>query len=88
MKIEIKADNDVVLGGPDHIPYLKLELREDSYAVLHASHRPSSRCAHPLDEQSERTCAWSASSILDRMRSRISPRLKRSRTAYTRCLPA
>jgi hypothetical protein len=61
VKIEIKADKDVVLGGPDHIPYLELELREDSYAVLHASHRPSVRNASPVDERSECTCAWSAS---------------------------
>jgi hypothetical protein len=59
VKIEINADKDAVLGGPDYIAYLKLELRGDGHAVLHASHRPSGRV--PVDEWSGRTCAWSAS---------------------------
>lgn len=59
MKIEINADKDAVLGGPDHIPYLKLELRGDRHAVLQASHRPSGRI--PMDEWNGRICAWSAS---------------------------
>ena len=63
MKIEIIADKDAVLGGPDHIPYLKLELRGDGHAVLQASHRPSGRI--PVDEWSGRTCAWSASFFPD-----------------------
>lgn len=61
MKIEIKADKDAVLGGPDHIAYLELELRGDCYAVLQASHRPSGRNVIPADELSGCTCAWSAS---------------------------
>ena len=61
MKIEIKADKDAVLGGPDHIPYLELELRGDSHAVLQASHRPSGRNAIPVDELSGRTGVWIAS---------------------------
>ena len=61
MKIEIKADKDAVLGGPDHIPYLELELRGDSHAVLQASHRPSGRNVIPVDELSGRTGVWIAS---------------------------
>lgn len=34
MKIEIQADKNKVLGGPELIPYLKLELREDGSAIL------------------------------------------------------
>ena len=59
MKIEIKADKDAILGGPDHIAYLKLELRGDGHAVLQASHRPSGRI--PVDEWSGCARAWSAS---------------------------
>lgn len=59
MKIEIKADKHAILGGPEHIAYLKLELRGDGHAVLQASHRPSGRV--PMDEWSGSTCAWSAS---------------------------
>jgi hypothetical protein len=59
MKIEIKADKDAILGGPDHIAYIKLELRGDGHAVLQASHRPIGRI--PLDEWSGRRCSWSAS---------------------------
>ena len=61
MKIEIKADKDAVLGGPDHIPYLELELRGDSHALLQASHRPSARNVIPVDELSGRTGVWIAS---------------------------
>ncbi len=35
MKIEIKADKDEVLGGPDHRPYLRLELHDGGAASLH-----------------------------------------------------
>jgi len=59
MKIEIKADKDVILGGPELIAYLKLEVMEDGHAVLQASHRPSGRVL--MDEWSGRLCAWSAS---------------------------
>jgi len=59
MKIEIKADKDAILGGPELIAYLKLEVMEDGHAVLQASHRPSGRV--PMDEWSGRLCAWSAS---------------------------
>ena len=59
MKIEIKADKDAILGGPELIAYLKLELGEDGHAVLQASHRPSGRI--PTDEWSGRLRAWSAS---------------------------
>jgi hypothetical protein len=59
MEIEIKADKDAILGGPELIAYLKLEVREDGHAVLQASHRPSGRI--PADEWSGRLCAWSAS---------------------------
>jgi len=62
VKIEIKADKDAVLGGPDHVPYLELELRGDSHAVLRASHRPSGRNVVPVKELSVGACAWSASS--------------------------
>lgn len=34
MKIGIKADKDEIIGGPDHIPYLKRELSEDGNAIL------------------------------------------------------
>ena len=59
MKIEIKADKDVILGGPELIAYLKLEVMEDGHAVLQASHRPNGRIL--MDEWSGRLCAWSAS---------------------------
>ena len=59
MKIEIKADKNAVLGGPDLIAYLKLELRADGHAALHASHRPSGRV--PADDWSGCIRAWSAS---------------------------
>lgn len=59
MRIEIEADKDAILGGPELIAYLKLELREDGHAVLQASHRPNGRI--PTDEWSGRLCAWSAS---------------------------
>ena len=59
MKIEIKADKDVILGGPELIAYLKLEVMEDGHAVLQASHRPHGHI--PMDEWSGRLCAWSAS---------------------------
>ena len=58
MKIEIKADKDAILGGPELIAYLKLEVGEDGHAVLQASHRPHGHI--PMDEWSGR-CAWSAS---------------------------
>jgi hypothetical protein len=59
MKIEIKADKDVILGGPELIAYLKLEVLKDGHAVLQASHRPHGHI--PMDEWSGRLCAWSAS---------------------------
>lgn len=59
MRIEIKADKDTILGGPDLIAYLKLELRGDGHAVLQASHRPSGRT--PMDEWSGCVHAWTAS---------------------------
>ncbi len=40
MNIEIKAAKDIVLGGPDRVPYLKLELYEDCNAVLCAKSLP------------------------------------------------
>ena len=59
MEIEIKADKDAILGGPELIAYLKLEVREDGHAVLQASHRPHGHV--PMDDWSGRLCAWSAS---------------------------
>ena len=59
MEIEIKADKDAILGGPELIAYLKLEVMEDGHAVLQASHRPNGRV--PMDDWSGRLCAWSAS---------------------------
>ena len=59
MKIEIKADKDAILGGPEHVAYLKLELRSDGHAVLKASHRPIGRV--PQDDWCGCIRAWTAS---------------------------
>lgn len=61
MKIGIKADKDEVLGGPDHIPYLKLELSEDGNAILCAGHRHLGHHMTPIEEWSGCTRIWSAS---------------------------
>ncbi len=60
MNIEIKAVKDIVLGGPDRVPYLKLELYEDCNAVLCASHCPVSQDL-PSTEWRGGTRIWSAS---------------------------
>lgn len=61
MKIEIKADKDAVLGGPDHIAYLELKLIGDCHALLQVGHRPSGRNVIPVEESSIGTCTWSTS---------------------------
>jgi hypothetical protein len=88
VKIEIKADKDAVLGGPDHIPYLKLELRGDGHAVLQASHRPSGRNVIPVDELSGAQTHGSRVFLRDRMQSRMLPRWKGSRNGCIRFLRA
>ena len=60
MKIEIQADKSEVLGGPELIPYLKLELSEDGNAILCADHRHFSQHMVPIEEWSGRTRVWSA----------------------------
>ncbi len=60
MNIEIKAAKNTVLGGPDRVPYLKLELYEDGNAVLCASHCLVSQDL-PSAEWSGGTRIWSAS---------------------------
>jgi hypothetical protein len=60
MKIGIKADKDEVLGGPDHIPFLKLELSEDGNAILFTGHRHLGHHMAPLEEWSGRKRIWSA----------------------------
>ena len=54
MKIEIKADKDEILGGPDRIPFLKLELSEDGTATLSTGHHDLCRHMAPLEEWSGR----------------------------------
>ena len=60
MKIEIQADKNKVLGGPELIPYLKLELREDGNAILCTGHRHLGHHMAPIEEWSGRTRIWSA----------------------------
>ena len=60
MNIEIKAAKNTVLGGPDRVPYLKLELYEDGNAVLCASHCLVTQDL-PSAEWSGGTRIWSAS---------------------------
>ncbi len=60
MKIGIKADKDVVLGGPDLIPYLKLELCEEGNAILFTGHLHSDHHMTPMEEWSGRKRIWSA----------------------------
>ena len=61
MKIAINAEKDEVLGGPDHIPYLKLELSEDGNAILCAGHCHLSQHMAPIEEWSGCTRIWTAS---------------------------
>jgi hypothetical protein len=61
MEIRIRADKDEILGGPDHIPYLKLELSEDGTAIVHAGHRHFDHYRVPMEEWSGRKRIWSAS---------------------------
>ena len=61
MKIGIEADKDDILGGPDYVPYLKLELSEDGNAALCTGHRHLSQYVVPMEEWSGCKRIWSAS---------------------------
>ncbi len=59
MKIEIQADKNKILGGPELIPYLQLELSEDGNAILCTGHRHLGHHMAPIEEWSGRTRIWS-----------------------------
>ncbi len=60
MKIGIRADKDEILGGPEHLPYLKLELSEDGDAILYTGHRQLGLHMAPMEEWSGRKRTWTA----------------------------